>query len=118
MQESRSDKTASLVAPAAICMLDLAAPLSDLRLTPGRFGEPYRSLLAVARLDGEVVGTAALPVDLSGNVTRDRLARGLRRQLEPELREAFSERGLPLPRSLPRTGLPRRRSHRPRAAPR
>jgi GT2 family glycosyltransferase len=104
-----------LVAPAAICVLDLAAPLSDLRLSPGRFGEPYRSLLAVARLDGEMVGTAALPVDVSGNVTRDRLARGLRGQLEPELREAFSERGLPFPRSLPQTGIPRRRSHPPRA---
>ena len=75
MQESGPDKTASLLAPAAICTLDLAAPLPDLSLTPGRFGEPYRSLLAVARLDGEVVGTATLPVDLSGNVTRDRLAR-------------------------------------------
>ena len=63
-----------------------------------------------------MVGTAALPVDLSGKVTRDRLARGLRGQLEPELREAFSELGLPLPRSLPRMGIPRRRSHRPRAA--
>jgi GT2 family glycosyltransferase len=118
MQEFGPDKTASLVAPAAICTLDLAAPLPDLRLTPGRFGEPYRSLLAVARLDGDVVGTAALPVDLSGNVTRDRLARGLRGQLEPELREAFLERGLPLPRSLPRTGIPRRRSHGPRATAR
>jgi GT2 family glycosyltransferase len=118
MQESGPDKTASLVAPAAICTLDLAAPLPDLRLTPGRFGEPYRSLLAVARLEGEVVGTAALPVDLTGTVTRDRLARGLRGQLEPELREAFSDRGLPLPRSFPRTGIPRRRSHRPRAAAR
>lgn len=118
MQESGPDKTASLVAPAAIRMLDLAAPLPDLRLTPGRFGEPYRSLLAVARLDGDVVGTAALPVDLSGTVTRDRLARCIRGQLEPELREAFSERGLPLPRSFPRTGIPRRRSHRPRVAAR
>ena len=118
MQESAPDKTASLVAPAAIWMLDLAAPLPDLRLNPGRFGEPYRSLLAVARLDGDVVGTAALPVDMSGTVTRERLARGLRGQLEPELREAFSDRGLPLPRSLPRTGIPRRRSHRPRAAAR
>ena len=63
MQASGPGKTASLVAPAAICTLDLAAP-SHLRLTPGRFGEPYRSLLAVARLDGEVVGTATLPVDL------------------------------------------------------
>ena len=116
MQPSGLDRTASLVAPAAVRMLDLAAPLPDLRLNPGRFGEPYRSLLAVARLDGEVVGTAALQVDLSGKVTRDRLARGLRGQLEPELREAFSERGLPLPRSFPRTGIPRRRSHRPRAA--
>jgi GT2 family glycosyltransferase len=115
MPESQSDKTASLVAPAAIWMLDLAAPLPELQLTPGPFGEPYRSLLAVARLDGDVVGTAAMPVDMSGTVTRERLARGLRGQLEPELREAFSERGLQLPRSFPRTGLPRRRSHRPRA---
>ena len=118
MQESPSDKTASLVAPAAIWMVDLAAPLPELRLTPGPFGEPYRSLLAVARLDGDVVGTAAMPVDMNGTVTRERLARGIRGQLEPELREAFSDRGLQLPRSFPRTGIPRRRSHRPRAAAR
>jgi GT2 family glycosyltransferase len=116
MQGSGPDTTASLVTPAAIRMLDLAAPLPDLRLTPGRFGEPYRSLLAVARLDGDVVGTAALPVDLSGRVTRERLARGLRGQLEPELRQAFSDRGLSLPRLLPRTGIPRRRSHPPRTS--
>jgi GT2 family glycosyltransferase len=108
-----SDRSALLVAPAAVRVLDLAAPLSDLSLTPGRFGEPYRSLLAVARLDGDVVGTAAVPVDPTGKVTRERLARGLRGQLEPELRRAFSERGMQLPRALPRAGIPRRRSHGP-----
>jgi GT2 family glycosyltransferase len=102
--------TAALVAPAAVWMVDLDSPLPDLRLTPGRFGEPYRSLLAIARLDGELVGSIALPVDLTGRVPRERLARGFRGQLEPELRRAFSDRGLPLPGSLPSTGVPGRRS--------
>jgi GT2 family glycosyltransferase len=73
-------------------MLDLRAPLPDLRLEPDPLGERYRSLLAIARLDGDLVGTAAVPVDPSGHVPSEWLARGLRGQLEPELRRAFSDR--------------------------
>ncbi|HVG75551.1 MAG TPA: glycosyltransferase, partial [Thermoleophilaceae bacterium] len=98
MTEHRPPSAAAgLVAPAAVEIVDLADPLPDLTLMPGHFGAPYRSVLAVARFDGELVGTAALPVDPRGHVSRQRLARGLRAQLEPELREAFSARGLELP---------------------
>ena len=104
MSEHRSPSAAAgLVAPAAIQIVDLADPLPDLELMPGNFGAPYRSVLAVARIDGELVGTAALPVDPRGHVSRQRLARGLRAQLEPELREAFSARGLASRAATPHT---------------
>ena len=86
-------------------IVDLEAPLADLRLPPGRLG-PYRSLLVVARVDGDPLGTAALSVNPAGEVPRSRLARGLRRQLEAELREVFARRGLALPPSLPSIGIP------------
>jgi GT2 family glycosyltransferase len=98
VEKQAPNPTASLVAPAAVRMLDLAAPLPDLWLAPGRRGVPYRSVLAIARLDGDLVGTAAVPVGPSGRLTGDRLARRLRGQLEPEIRRALSDR---------------RRNHRP-----
>jgi GT2 family glycosyltransferase/membrane protein implicated in regulation of membrane protease activity len=88
-----------------VLIVDLEAPLADLRLPPGRLG-PYRSLLVVARVDGDPLGTAALSVNPAGEVPRSRLARGLRRQLEAELREVFARRGLALPPSLPSIGIP------------
>jgi GT2 family glycosyltransferase len=87
-------------------MVDLEAPRTDLRLPEGSLGQPYRSLLAVGRLDGDPLGVAAVSVEPEGGVSGDRLAEALRRQLEPELREAFARRGLRLPRSLPAAGIP------------
>jgi GT2 family glycosyltransferase len=94
----RPDRVASLVAPAAVRIVDLETPLTDLGLPPGRVA-PYRSLLVVARLDGAPLGAAVLSVGPTGLVSRNRLASGLRRQLAPQLRDAFAERGLGFPRS-------------------
>jgi GT2 family glycosyltransferase len=111
-----------LVAPAAVRMVELDEPLADLRLPPPRLGETYRSLLAVARLDGDPLGAAIIPVQAGGLVPRDRLALELRRQLDTELADAFARRGLELPAALPPEGIPslpgrdrRRTSGRPRS---
>jgi GT2 family glycosyltransferase len=74
-----------LVAPVAVRMFDLESPPPQVRLAPSRLGEPYRSLLAIARLRGDPLGAAVLPVGREGSVSRGRLARELRRQLETEL---------------------------------
>jgi GT2 family glycosyltransferase len=79
-------------------MVDLEMPLTDIQLPPGRLA-PYRSLLVIARLDGDPLGTAVLGVGPAGLVSRARLASGLRRQLRAELREVFAQRGLAFPRS-------------------
>lgn len=94
------------MAPAAVRSVDLGAPLGDMVLPPLRSGEPYRSLLVLARLDGDPLGTAVLPVDPPGRVPRDRFVRALLRQLEAELHDAFSRRGVPLPDDLPAEGVP------------
>jgi GT2 family glycosyltransferase len=87
-------------------MVDLEAPLRNLRLPEGRLGQPYRSLLVVGRLDGDPLGVATLSVEPGGEVSVDRLAETLRHQFEPELREAFARRGRAFPRSLPASGIP------------
>lgn len=114
------DGTGALVAPAAVRMMDLEVPLADLhadlRLWRERSWEPYRSLLAVARLDGDPLGVATFSVGPGGRVSRDRLAYGVRHQLEAELAEAFARRDLVLPRSLPRAGVPRLRKEARRAS--
>jgi GT2 family glycosyltransferase len=97
----------ALVAPAAVQIVDLEAPLSDLQLPLSDLEEPYRSLMVVARLEGEPLGVATFSVDGGGWVSRERLGDGLRHQLEAELEEAFDQRGLVLPEPLPRAGVPR-----------
>ena len=101
-----SDGEGALAAPAAVRVVDLEAPLASFALRSGRHGEPYRSLVALVRLDGDPLGVATLRVGPRGLVSWDRLGRALRRQLDAELHEAFAHRGLALPRSLPLEGIP------------
>jgi GT2 family glycosyltransferase len=97
---------ALLVAPAAVRMVELERPLVDVHLPQARHGGAYRSLLALARLDGDPLGAAVIPVDPEGLVPGDRLRLELRRQLDTELIDAFGRRGLELPASLPEEGVP------------
>jgi GT2 family glycosyltransferase len=85
--------------------VDLEGPLADLSLRSERLGIAYRSLLAVARLDGEPLGAVAVPVRARGRVPGDWLAEVLCCELEPELRDALARRGLEVPESLPRDGI-------------
>ena len=79
--------------PAAVRIIDVEGQLGDLRLPSGRGGDSYRSLLAVARLGGDPLGMAVVPVDPPGVVPGGRLAHELRRQLDRELQEASDEQG-------------------------
>jgi O-antigen biosynthesis protein len=97
----------ALVTPAAVRIVDLETPLSDLQLSMNERDVPYRSLMVVARLDGEPLGTAALQV-AEGRVSRVRLAGALHSQLEAELGEVYASRGLALPASIPPEGIPGR----------
>jgi glycosyltransferase involved in cell wall biosynthesis len=99
------DHTAGLMAPAAVRMVDLDAPLADLALWSARLDAPYRSLLAIARLDGEPLGAVAVALDSDGRLSSERLAKVIRHELESELRDAFEGRGLVLPHSLPSEGI-------------
>jgi GT2 family glycosyltransferase len=98
----------ALVAPAAVRIVDLETPLVDLQLPVNELGEPYRSLMVVARLDGQPLGTASLDV-AEGGVSRSHLAVALQSQLEAELGKAFARRGLAVPALLPPEGIPARR---------
>ena len=62
--------------------------------------------MAVVRIDGEPLGTAAFWLDPPGELSRDQLADGLFQQLGAELREAFALPPLEPPRSLPSVGTP------------
>jgi GT2 family glycosyltransferase len=101
-----ADGASPLVAPAAVRMVDLDARFTDLQLSRAHGGTPYQTLLAVARLNGDPLGTCTISIDETGWVSRRRLARELRRRFEPELREAYARRDLDLPASLPRAGVP------------
>jgi GT2 family glycosyltransferase len=79
--EARYEGQAGLVAPAAVRLIDLDAPVENLHLPPARDGRPYRSLLAVARLEGDPVGAATFAVGPPGRVPRQVLEFGLRRTL-------------------------------------
>jgi GT2 family glycosyltransferase len=70
----------------------LSTPPADLRLPASREGRPYRSLLAVARLDGDPVGTATFSVGPGGWIGRGALELGLLRGLGDELDAAFARR--------------------------
>jgi GT2 family glycosyltransferase len=62
------------VAPAAVRVVDLDAPLGDLVLPPAPAGGPYRSLLLVARMDGAPIGVTALELGAADGVSRKWLA--------------------------------------------
>jgi GT2 family glycosyltransferase len=103
--EGPLDATGGLVAPAAVRILDLEAPLPDVQLPVGRLGAPYESLLVVARLDGDPLGAATISVDPPGRVPCQRLEHGLRHQLEADGRAAFARRGLAFAPALPRAAV-------------
>jgi GT2 family glycosyltransferase len=94
-----SSTGAALVPPAAVRIVDLDAPLSDLKLPANDLGEPYRSVMVVARLNGEPLGAVTVQVT-GGRVSRRRLSAVLMSQLEAELEEACARRGVALPESL------------------
>ena len=92
----------TLVPPAAVRLVDLDSPLADLWLPTSRTGEPFRSLLAVARLDGEPLGSATFSVEPGGRVSRELLELGLRRGFDRfDLTRA--RRHEPEPRPVPAT---------------
>ena len=94
MQDAATaDHVDELVAPAAVRLVDLDAPLGDLELGSELRPIAYRSLLAVARLCGEPLGAVAVPVAPHGRVAGDWLAEVLRCELEPQLRDASARRG-------------------------
>ena len=70
---------AALLAPAAVRLIDLEAPLADLHLPRARDGRPYRSLLAVARLGGDPLAAVTFAVGSAGRVSRQMLELDLRR---------------------------------------
>jgi GT2 family glycosyltransferase len=72
-----SDDGVALAAPAAVRIVDLDAPLTDVGLPARPLGAPYRSLVAVARFGGDPLGAATLSADAHGCVSRERLAVGL-----------------------------------------
>jgi hypothetical protein len=79
---------AGLIAPAAVRVVDLDEPLSDLSLPPSRAGEPYRSLLLVARLDGAPLGVTTLELESAGGLSRDRLSRVMEERFDADRRYA------------------------------
>jgi GT2 family glycosyltransferase len=83
-----ADHLDGLVAPAAVRLVDLDGPPADLQLRSERRPVAYRSLLAVARLDGEPLGAVAVPVGPHGRVSGAWLAEVLRCELDPRLRDA------------------------------
>jgi GT2 family glycosyltransferase len=92
-EAATADHLAGLVAPAAVRLVDLDGPPSDLELRSEHGGIAYRSLLAVARLAGEPRGAVVVPVGAHGRVWGDWLAEVLRYELEPQLRDVSARRG-------------------------
>jgi O-antigen biosynthesis protein len=85
----------TLISPAAVRIVDLDEPLADLWLPLARTGEPYRSLLAVARVDGEPLGSATFSVGPEGRVSRELLEFGLLRGLDAKLAAVAARRTAP-----------------------
>jgi GT2 family glycosyltransferase len=82
MNHDAEDAARSVLrAPAAVRLVDLDAPVADIQLTRARDGKPYRSLLAVARLDGDPLAAVTFPVGAGGYVSSRVLESGLRRAL-------------------------------------
>ncbi len=105
---------AQLVAPVAVRTLDLGAPVSDLRVRRGDRRRPYRSLLVVAHLGGDPIGTATFSLHEGAQPSGDQLAEGLVWRFAAEVCEAHSRRDRALARGLPLLAAPptldRRRS--------
>jgi GT2 family glycosyltransferase len=91
---------AELVAPAAVRVVDLDAPLNDLVLPPARHGDAYLSVLLVARLDGAPVGLTALATGAAGGVSRERLSHALAEAFDADRHYADWD-PLPRPGRLP-----------------
>jgi GT2 family glycosyltransferase len=85
------DGSATLTAPVAVRVIDLDAPIDDLLLQRESTDGTYRSLLAVARLKGVPLAVATFTVGSDGRVSCRRLARGLRRRLQLELRDTYDD---------------------------
>jgi len=96
---------ALLHAPAAVRSVDVARPLEDIVLPPARNGGRYRSLLLLARLDGDPIGLVATAVGPIDAVAADELAAILVHQLGFELRAALARRGLSLADWAPSNGV-------------
>jgi GT2 family glycosyltransferase len=78
-------KAAPLVAPVAIRMLDLEAPIPTLLLRRDSRSTPYRSLLVVVRRRGAPIGIATFKVDRDALVSSKQLQDGIGGQLGPKL---------------------------------
>jgi GT2 family glycosyltransferase len=66
-------------------LVDLDQPLLDVELPRPRLGGAYRSLLVVARMRGDPIGSAVIAVEPEGRVPREQLSLELRRQLDVDL---------------------------------
>lgn len=88
----RVDASAPLLAPVAVRALDLEAPPGDLRVRRGDPRAPYRSLLVLARLDGDPLGIATFSLADGGAPSGDQLAAELGGRFAAELREARTRR--------------------------
>jgi GT2 family glycosyltransferase len=73
MTRTPRDGEEPLVTPAAVRVIDLAAPLEDICLIRSDSRPPYRSLLAVARGGDQVLGAVTMSVEENGWVSRERL---------------------------------------------
>jgi glycosyltransferase involved in cell wall biosynthesis len=59
--------------PVAVRVIELEQGLPDLQLSPARTGKPYRSLLALIRVDRSPVGWISCPLTADGNIPQAEL---------------------------------------------
>ena len=76
------------MAPAAVRVIDIDEPLVDLHLPRARDGGPYRSLLAIARLEGDPLGAATFSFGPSAVVPASALEVGLFRAVAAAANES------------------------------
>jgi GT2 family glycosyltransferase len=74
----------TLVAPAAVVVVDLDSELPEIVLPSARGGGRYRSLLAVPRLDGRPIGAAVLVPPDTGRISVEKLSAALSDHPGPE----------------------------------
>ena len=60
--------------PIAVGLIEAEHDLSDLQFRPAQPGRPYRSLLALVRVEKRPVGWLSLPLSADGRIPRDELA--------------------------------------------